>query len=225
MGSGSFLLSAAAFASLPCILTAIRMRNKDDDDENCRRIAEALGVVPHPEGGYFIETYRSGGAPMASRGLTDISAAGLATDREGSMRNYMTSIIFMATRRAPKLYFGINRSDHVHYYHGGDSYTYIVVHPSGSVEEVVLGRDVLRGEMLQIVFPAGCLKAGHLNGTYCLIGEGVAPGFDFRDFEFADENQLLARLAKGENGQDLAERYVAYVKPDRRRNFDDYYHN
>jgi uncharacterized protein len=155
---------------------------------------------------------------MASKGQTDLSGETIATDREGSERNVMTSIIFMATSDAPILYFGVNKSDHVHYYHGGDSYTYIVVEKSGHVYEVTLGPNVLAGDQLQIIFPSGCLKAGHLNGKYCILGEGVAPGFDFRDFAFADEEALEDRVS----AQDF-EKYVKYIKPDRRRNFDDYY--
>lgn len=142
----------------------------------------------------------------------------ISTDREGSSRNVMTSIIFMATPDAPILYFGINKSDHVHYYHGGDSYTYIVAEQNGRVYEVTLGPDVQNGHQLQIIFPSGCFKAGHLNGEYCLIGEGVAPGFDFRDFAFVDESQLEGRVSSVD-----FQKYLKYVKPDRRRNFHDYY--
>ena len=79
---------------------------------------------------------------MESRGLTDMKGNTISTDREGSSRNVMTSIIFMGTPDAPILYFGINKSDHVHYYHGGDSYTYIVAEQNGRVYEVTLGPDV-----------------------------------------------------------------------------------
>lgn len=204
-------------------------------------------------GGYFIETYRSGAVPMISKGKTDNTGALVDTHdgRQGEQeglgheisssdgtnrgvpRNQMTSIVFMATLDAPILYFGINKSDHVHYFHGptGCSYTYIVVYPSGEMKELTLGGDVSRGEHLQIVFPGGCFKAGHLNGDHCLIGEAVAPGFDFRDFAFCDEDMLVNRLKKGcgtstsddHHLQSLLRRYVQYVKPDRRRNFDDYY--
>lgn len=213
-------------------------------------------------GGYFRETYRSGAEPMASKGKTDEGGDLISTntsrpvhgthssssigssdsdDSTTCLRNQMTSMVFMATRDAPILYFGINKSDHVHYFHGppGSSYTYVVVYPSGEVKELTLGCDVQNNESLQIVFPRGCFKAGHLNGPYCLIGEGVAPGFDFRDFTFCDEDMLQQRLAgassdqqqsagdrgsgSGQHVEYLMKKYVKYVKPDRRRNFDDYY--
>lgn len=188
-----------------------------------KAVVSSLGAIPHPEGGYFIETYRSGSVPMQSRGLTDEAGKVIPTDREGSLRNQMTSMIFVGTRDAPKLYFGVNKSDHVHYFHGGNSYTYIMVLPDGSVEQVTLGGDLSRGEKLQIVFPAGCYKAGYLNGDYCVIGEGVSPGFDFRDFAFVDEDALRARLSQRDGWEQALEKYVEFVKPDRRRNFNDYY--
>jgi predicted cupin superfamily sugar epimerase len=226
----SNLIGLAAFLSAPLALQWCRVNKKQSTASGQEtaaavdplRIASSLGVVPHPEGGYFVETYRSGSEPMASKGLTALDGALLETERDGSSRNVMTSIIFMATKDARILYFGLNKSDHVHYYHGGNSYTYIVVHPDGRVEEIVLGGDVQNGEKLQIVFIAGCYKAGFLNGDYCLIGEGVAPGFDFRDFQFVDENEL--RKVIGMNGDsDLLKKYLPFIKPDRRRNFNDYY--
>ena len=82
----------------------------------------------------------------------------------------------------------------------------------------MLGADVSKGEKLQIVFKAGCFKGGYLNGEYCIIGEGVAPGFDFRDFGFVDEDMLRQRVS-----EQSFHKYKQFIKPDRRRNFDDYY--
>lgn len=235
MPDHQLLLPTLAFLSLGVFYSQIRKSLSDRRHVLERDIASKLGVIPHvrqispnniinililiqPEGGYFVETYRSGSQPMASKGQTDISGETIPSKRVGSARNVMTSIIFMATSDAPILYFGINKSDHVHYYHGGDSYTYIVVEENGNVYEVTLGPNVLDGDQLQIIFPSGCMKAGHLNGKHCILGEGVAPGFDFRDFTFVDEDLLEKRVSP----QNF-EKYVKYIKPDRRRNFDDYY--
>lgn len=219
------LISIATFGSSIALYsifqnTCLNRKHEPQGKVNFKDIVKALGVIPHPEGGYFIETYRSGSIPMSSNGLTDLSGTIMTTDRVGSDRNHMTSMIFMATPDASILYFGVNESDHVHYYHGGDSYTYIVIHPDGKIEEIILGGNVLKNEKLQIVFKKGCFKAGYLKGTYCIIGEGVAPGFDFRDFSFVDEDALRQRLK--DQPQEI-EKYIQYIKPDRRRNFDDYY--
>lgn len=54
--------------------------NKEDEPEHIQRIIERLGLVPHPEGGYFVETLRAGCAPMQSRGYTDLSGEVIQTD-------------------------------------------------------------------------------------------------------------------------------------------------
>ena len=208
-------------AFLKCLFFCISAIHSD---KRVKLLQSCHWHIPHAvmfmfAGGYFMETYRSGSIPMSTNGETDENGSVFPSNRVGSVRNAMTSMLFVATSEAPMLYFGVNKSDHVHFYQGGCSYTYIVVHPDGRVEQMILGGKVEEGEKLQIVFPSGCFKAGHLNGSHCFIGEAVAPGFDFRDFEFCDENMLEERLKIKSDLNYLRK----YVKPDRRRNFDDYY--
>ena len=61
------------------------------------------------------------------------------------------------------------------------------------------------------------VKTFHLQegGEFALVGEAVAPGFDFHDFSFGDEEEM----SKLEGFKGLEN----FVKPDRRRNFHDYY--
>lgn len=155
----------------------------------------AMGLVRHPEGGYFLETYRSGTAPMLSRGLTALNGACAGTDRKNEnndgMRNWMTSIYWCCTTASPILRLAINKSDHVHYWHGGTPFVYILVDPdTGILTEHVLGPDVVNGQVLQLVVRGGTWKAGRIlspekpsekEPDYCLLGEAVSPGFDFRD--------------------------------------------
>jgi predicted cupin superfamily sugar epimerase len=75
-----------------------------------------LGLIEHPDHGYFRETYRSGATPMVSRGQTDLSGdvypassirgpsaaiwqskSGKSEQHAGVPRNIMTSIFFMVT--------------------------------------------------------------------------------------------------------------------------------
>ena len=87
-------------------------------------MVKALGLVPHPEGGFFLETWRTGAAPMTTMGQTALDApCGLVvTDDRPDMRpdkdtrrNALTSIFWMPTRASPKLMLARNTSDHVHY--------------------------------------------------------------------------------------------------------------
>ncbi|KAJ1641450.1 RmlC-like cupin domain-containing protein [Pavlovales sp. CCMP2436] len=91
-------------------------------------LAKELGLIPHPEGGYFLETYRAGAAPMASRGQTD-----------GGTRNSLTSIYYLLTPESPRQWWANNMSDHVHYFHGGGDLVYRVIEKDGSLHTHTLG--------------------------------------------------------------------------------------
>ena len=161
-------------------------------------MVKELGLVPHPEGGFFLETYRSGSTPMSSQGQTDLNVPAddlVATNRTDSRpdrdgrRNALTSIYWMATGSSPNLKLVVNLSDHVHYYHGGEPFELILVDPQAKkAQKVILGGNVLAGHKFQVSVKGGVWKCGRLltesssKDAYCLIGEAVAPGFDFYDF-------------------------------------------
>jgi len=184
-----------------------------------QQVAEALGMIPHPEGGYFLETFRSGSTPMASKGKTDAQGVVMDTDRsQGGKRNVMTSIYYMLTAESPRQWWANNMSDHVHYWHGGSSITYHVIHPDGKYEKVTLGPNVTTGEKPQLVVKGGSFKCAHLEaGDYGLLGEGVAPGFDFHDFQFVSAEDLKT-LAPGQY-----EALKGFVKDLPDSEFDSYY--
>jgi len=67
-----------------------------------QQLVDQLGLIPHPEGGFFREVYRSGAQPMASKGETDPAGATFATaDRTPPERNVMTSIYWLLNRESP----------------------------------------------------------------------------------------------------------------------------
>jgi predicted cupin superfamily sugar epimerase len=181
----------------------------------------ALGLVPHPEGGYFREVYRSGAEPMRSRGETDPGGALMPTGRVPPERNVMTSIFWMLDRQSPQGYWCNNASDHVHYFHAGAALTYFVITPDGGFERHLLGPRPNKGEVLQLVVRGGCWKAVHLEqGEFGLIGEAVAPGFDFRDFRWGTREELTRSFPRLFEAQpDL----LRFFKPEARRDFDAYY--
>lgn len=104
----------------------------------------------------------------------------------------------------------MNCSDHIHYYQGGLPFKYLLYDPSMNqniVEEVVLGPDLDKGHKLQVCVPGGVWKCGQiltiadndddnnnnvekLDYEYSLIGEAVAPGFDYHDFTWVKEEQV-----------------------------------
>ena len=148
----------------------------------------------HTEGGYYIETFRS----------TDV----LDTEREGGQRDLLTSMYYMLTDDRPIDHFHVNKSDIMHYFHGGSSLTYLMIPPQKPrLLKCKLGMDVSKGEVPQLLVPGGYWKAAVLErGEYGLLGEAVAPGFDFKDMEFITQEDFKRQCP------DLWQHCAPYVK-------------
>ncbi|XP_077977386.1 uncharacterized protein LOC144432948 [Glandiceps talaboti] len=162
-----------------------------DEPPRVAELVKKLQLVPHIEGGYFRETYRSGATPMASGGLTDPSGTLIRTENDPSdERNILTSIYYLLTRKQPKNYWHRNKSDLIRYFHGGDSLNVYMIDPQGTLSIVSLGLNTLNGDVPQMVVPSGYWEASELKRGrhgWVLEGEAVAPGFDYRDMEIGTE--------------------------------------
>jgi uncharacterized protein len=170
-------------------------------------LVNKLGLIPHPEGGFFLETYRSGCQPMTTNGQTNASVDPdclVARPQESDkLRHALTSIYWLPTLSSPNLVLCTNRSPHVHYYQGGRPFEYILYNPADqSFHTVTLGPDLDAGHSLQVCVPGGWWKAGKLvdhpkltEYEYALIGEGVGPGFDFVDLHMMEESDLAIAAA------------------------------
>lgn len=135
---------------------------------------ESLNMQKHVEGGYYAETYRA--------------VERIPTARAGSERNVLTSIFYMLTDDSPVGRMHRNQSDIVHYFHDGAPLTYHVIDPDGRLTTHRLGRDIASGEVMQLTVKGGCWKGTLLEqGEFGLLGEAVAPGFDFRDMDLGTE--------------------------------------
>ncbi|MCC6847458.1 MAG: cupin domain-containing protein [Deltaproteobacteria bacterium] len=147
---------------------------------------ERLDLRPHPEGGYFRETYRA-----AARIAASALPPGFGGDRA-----FSTAIYFLLTRDAFSAFHRI-RSDEVWHSYAGQGVTLAILEGGGGgcLTIAKLGRDPARGELPQVVVPAGAWFAAEVasGGAYALVGCTVAPGFDFAEFELADRAALLAQ--------------------------------
>lgn len=143
-----------------------------------------LGLEPHPEGGFYRETYRAAGK----------IAAHPPFDAE---RSYSTAIYFLLKRgQISKLHR--LRSDELWHFHAGDPLEVVMIDREGRLECATLGTDLERGERPQVVVPAGRWfgarhpgRAGGGQQGFTLMGCTVAPGFDFADFEMGVKGQTL----------------------------------
>lgn len=150
------------------------------DHREAERLIARLGLQPHPEGGYYRETYRA--ADIVHR--TGASAG----------RSASTAIYYLLCDDAWSAWHRI-RSDEVwHFYAGGPLRVHVLDGQGGLVTHR-LGNAIVDPDcVFQAVVPAGCWFAAervHAD-RYTLAGCTVAPGFEFSEFELADADRLAA---------------------------------
>ena len=145
----------------------------------------SLRLQPHPEGGFYRETYRA----------QEIIAADQLPARFGGPRACSTAIYFLLPGDQVSVFHRI-KSDEIWHFYAGTALTLTLIHPDGRLEAHRLGPDPERAERFQILVPAGCWYGAAVDDPtgYALVGGTVAPGFDFADFELADRQTLLASL-------------------------------
>jgi uncharacterized protein len=148
-------------------------------------IIKTLQLCPHPEGGYFRETYRSSGM---------ISKEELG-DKYSGNRNFSTCIYFLLTSENFSAFHRIVQDEAWHFYDGSPLLLHMIS-PGGEYARVILGRDFEKGEVPQVVVPGGTWFAAEVaeENSFSLLGCTVAPGFDFADFEMAGRGDLIKRF-------------------------------
>lgn len=145
-----------------------------------------LKLQPLPgEGGFYSESYRSAGA---------IPHAALSKNFKGD-RSHSTSIYFMLPAGQFSAMHRLQSDEVWHFYLGGPL-TLVQISPDGKVEKIVLGQDVMNGQIVQHVVPAGSWFGAYPNpgSIYSLVGCTMAPGFDFADFELGSRADLLKQF-------------------------------
>jgi predicted cupin superfamily sugar epimerase len=129
---------------------------------SAKQIISLLDLQPHPEGGYFRETFRD--------------ARKVAGERAAS-----TAIYFVLARGERSRRHRVDAAEIWHFYAGAPLALHI------ATETIRLGVDFVAGEQPQAVVPAGVWQAAESLGDWTLVGCTVAPGFDFAGFELAPE--------------------------------------
>ena len=171
-----------------------------------RDLAATLGLQPHPEGGFFLETYRAGETVATPHGDRPLS----------------TAILFLVTAESISHLHRL-RSDELWVFQGGLPLELVTVAGDGMSQTCVLGeveesgssRDLAvppsggtpiglprgAGEWLpQALVPAGCWQGARLAGgphlpadyAWALVSCIVTPGFSYEDFELGEREALLA---------------------------------
>ncbi|MCQ0111641.1 cupin domain-containing protein [Zhouia amylolytica] len=142
---------------------------------NGKTLIEQLDLQPHPEGGYYKETYRSTETTL---------------NRDGEKRNVCTAIHFLL-EDFDKSHFHRIQSDELWFFHKGAPLEIYYI-SEGILHTVVLGDNLEKGDKLFYKIPANTWFASKVKDEkgFALVSCTVAPGFDFADFELATNAQL-----------------------------------
>ena len=145
-------------------------------------LVQKLDLLPHPEGGFYKETYRSDGI---------IPTSELSKEFSGP-RNYCTAIYFLLTEGNFSAFHKINQDEIWHFYEGDPLRVHMITSEgSYSFQDIGLNLDV--GQIPQFTVLAGLWFASEVaeNGNYSLVGCTVSPGFDFDDFELPSRSKMI----------------------------------
>ena len=149
---------------------------------NADKLIRLYDLQPHPEGGWYKQTYKS----------DEKIPADALPQRFQRERSFSTAIYFLLEKGNFSAFHKIKSDECWHFYKGDPLYVYIIG-LNGEFNTITIGNDFERGQHCQYVVPANCWFAScpAEGSEYCFVGCTVAPGFDFEDFELADRDMLI----------------------------------
>jgi predicted cupin superfamily sugar epimerase len=147
-----------------------------------QELVEKLEMNPHPEGGFYAETYRSDAELETSAGK----------------RSLITSIYFLV-RSEDVSHFHRIKSDELWFWHEGSPLSVHLLGENGH-EILKLGPPDQAGTLPQQLVRANTIFGSSVDEpeSYALVSCVVAPGFDFRDFELFKTDDLLPLFPEAE---------------------------
>jgi hypothetical protein len=154
------------------------MVNMSNVNKDATYWIDKLKLQEHPEGGYFIETFRS-------RRIINLN------NYDGN-RSTCTSIYYLLLGDQFSAFHRMI-SDEIWHFYAGSSLTLYIIHSNGLLDEIRMGQNLDNNEIFQHVVESGCWFAAIVNNpsSYSLLGCTVSPGFDYRDWELANIDVLL----------------------------------
>lgn len=153
-------------------------------------LIKQFNLLPHPEGGYYKETYKA----------TEHIAKNALPERFQADRFFSTAIYFLLEKGNFSAFHKI-KSDECWHFYAGETLLVYVIYSTGNLEIVRLGNNIEKGEVFQYVVPANCWFASEpaADTNFSFVGCTVAPAFDFADFELAKANTLIQQFPQHEN--------------------------
>ena len=146
-----------------------------------QQLIQQYALQPHPEGGWYKESYKS----------RETISAGSLPERFSGSRVFSTAIYFLLEQGNFSAFHRI-KSDECWHFYAGDPLLIYVILPGGTLDIIHLGNAIDKGQLFQYLVPANCWFASRPapGSSYCFVGCTVAPGFDFADFELANASAL-----------------------------------
>jgi predicted cupin superfamily sugar epimerase len=147
-------------------------------------VIRLLSLQPHPvEGGFFRETYRSAASLPAGTLPTHPAARSVST------------AIYYLLKPGHVSELHCLPGDEVFHFYLGSPVKMLQLWPDGSGKEILLGSDVVAGQLPQVVVPAGVWQGTRLldDSGFALLGCTMAPGFDYADYRGAERAFLTAQ--------------------------------
>lgn len=141
-----------------------------------------LGMRPHPEGGHYVELYKS--AQRVRQLSRNVERAAI------------TTIYFLLASGEHSRWHRV-LSDEIWHHHEGDAIELILFDDRG-LQRARLG-PVARETRPTLIVPAGTWQAARSTGAYTLCACSVGPGFEFADFALAsDDPEIAAKIANAD---------------------------
>ena len=125
-------------------------------------IIKKLGMVPHPEGGHFIETYRD-------------------------KNNYFSHIYYLLNKGERSHWHKLKKNENLHFY-DGEPLRVLFTNDKINISEIILGKDLQKNQYYNYTIEAETWFSMYTIGEWSLIGCVVAPAFNYPDFELAPPN-------------------------------------
>jgi predicted cupin superfamily sugar epimerase len=136
------------------------------DAETAEGVIQALGLEPHPEGGYFRETWR---------------------DNASEGRGSGTAIYYLLKKGEVSAWHRIDATEIWHHYAGAP--LALTLREDGTETRLILGPDISDGQRPQLIVPARAWQTAESLGPWTLVGCTVSPAFEFSGFELAPGNE------------------------------------
>lgn len=134
--------------------------------ETVEELIKVLDLAPHPEGGFYRETWRDRPA--------------------GGGRGSGTAIYFLLPAGVENRWHRVDAAEIWHFY-AGSPLELLISRDGERAESQVLGTNLLEGERPQIEVPPGAWQRARTLGPWTLVGCTVSPAFEFARFEIASE--------------------------------------